>query len=102
LDLLVELSSAGLRVAGSASQMAPGCEDSAPLGDAPTLPRTAQGQDWAGLGACLARVKDEFSDETMCMIGGEDAMPWSDVARAISVAAGSEERTLFPVIVLAM
>jgi hypothetical protein len=96
-DLNILVGGEGLIVAGAGAKLRPGCRDTA-IGRVVAVPLRDGAQDWAELGRCLARVKEQFPSETTVIVSADPNIPFADVANAMVAARGSTARPLFPAI----
>ena len=91
----------GVVVAGSGGKLAPGCATTA-SGRVMTVPRNANGYDWAALTACVARVKAEpqFADENQVIVGADPTIEYEHMIRAMDALHSQGTTELFPNVML--
>ncbi|RKH10299.1 biopolymer transporter ExbD [Corallococcus praedator] len=99
LMLQVLISEKGLYVRGN------GKEAAAPEGDAPTLPRRADGTyDYAALNARLVKIKAEFPQETKVIVAADPNIPYDALIQTMDAlretAGPTERKLLFPDVTL--
>lgn len=100
LNLNVTVTRAGAIVAGAGGKLAPGCSTTAP-GKVITVASQANGeQDWVGVNACVAKVKQEYPDETRVTISADPEVPYQDVIAAMDAVRGTTDNELFPDVLL--
>lgn len=92
LELGVAVTAQGVRVFASGGSLGRGCRQLQRWGErAPTL-RTDEA---FGLGWCLARVQEEFPEESVVRFHFADDVPFARAARLLVIAQGDDERELF-------
>lgn len=100
LNLNVTIVAEGVIVAGSGGKLAPGCTTTA-SGRVVTVPRLASGAyDWAGLTACVQRIKQQFPEEETVTIGADPLVEYQHLIGAMDALRGSGEERLFPEVLL--
>ncbi len=101
LNLSVTVTAEGVVVAGSGGKLAPGCATTA-SGRVMTVPRNANGYDWAALTACVARVKAEpqFADENQVIVGADPTIEYEHMIRAMDALHSQGTTELFPNVML--
>ncbi|MCC7538968.1 MAG: biopolymer transporter ExbD [Deltaproteobacteria bacterium] len=108
LNLTVTVGNDGIFVAGSGATMAPRCMGPAPLGTrSPTIPKrmldvVREGQmrrmmtyDWAALTDCVARIKNEFPDETQVIVSADPVVEYEHLVAAMDALRNQGQRRLF-------
>jgi biopolymer transport protein TolR len=100
LNLNVTVTRSGIIVAGSGGKLARGCETTA-AGKVITVPARMSGeQDWPGLTDCVARVKEQFQDETRVTVSADPEVPYEDVIAALDSVRHKGDEELFPDVLL--
>jgi len=95
LDLSVTVADSGVVVAGRDGGIAPGCGGTTD-GPGVTVPRTAEGHDFAALRACLERVHARFPDEREVILSADPSVSYEELIGAMDAARGSADAPLFP------
>lgn len=108
LNLTVTVGNDGIFVAGSGATMGPRCEGPAPLGTrSPTVPkrmlevyrdgamRRMMTYDWAALTTCVARIKNEFPDETQVIVSADPVVEYEYLVAAMDALRRQGNRMLF-------
>ncbi len=100
LNLTVTVTDRGIIVAGSGGKLAPGCETTG-SGEVITVPMNGRDYDWAALRACVAKVKQEFPDETKVTVSADPLVEYRDLIAAMdAVRETDDEEELFPEVLL--
>jgi biopolymer transport protein ExbD len=99
LNLNVTVTQSGVIVAGSGGKLAPGCANTA-LGAVMTVPRRNNDYDWPGLTACVARVKEQFPEETQVTISADPLVEYQHLIRAMDAVRNRGSDELFPTVLL--
>ncbi|MEM6960847.1 MAG: biopolymer transporter ExbD [Myxococcota bacterium] len=100
LNLNVTVTENGVIVAGSGGKLAPGCENTAG-GRVLTVPKKSDGSyDWEALTTCVARVKEQFPDETQVTVSADQLVEFQHLVGAMDAIRNQGENELFPDVML--
>lgn len=114
LNLNVTITDDGVIVTGSGGKLAPGCKDTA-QGRVVTVPKKdfmreaepgskqkkkVRDHDWDGLTDCAANIKTTFPDEEEVIIGADPMVIYEHVVYAMDALRGSDDKELFPKVLL--
>jgi biopolymer transport protein TolR len=117
LNLNLTITDSGVIVTGSGGKLAPGCTTTA-LGRVVTVPKTVQAlvdpltgrpiqpprqamqYDWPGLTQCVARVKEQFPEETQVIISADPLVEYEHLIAAMDAVRFDGTRELFPEVLL--
>ena len=100
LNLNVTVTGEGVIVSGSGGKLARGCETTAP-GKVITVPARMDGRhDWRGLTACVAKVKEQFEEETRVTVSADPEVPYDDLLGAMDSVRHRGGQELFPDVLL--
>lgn len=94
LNLSVTVAEEGVFVSGEGAHLAPGCADTTSRAVV-TVPRTARGQDFAGLRDCLRAVHRRFPEEDSLILTADPLVPYEDVVQAMDAARGDAHEPWF-------
>ena len=100
LNLSVFVTQNGITVTGSTGKLAPGCETTA-AGEVLTVPKRGSDYDWSGLRACVAKVKEEFPDETRVTVSADNLVEFQDLIAAMDAVRSEDDGgELFPEVLI--
>ena len=99
LNLSLTITQNGIIVAGSGGKLAPGCTQTI-SGKTVTVPRLGANYDWKALTECVAKVKQEFPDETQVIIQADPVIEYQYVVAAMDAVRNKGDQELFPDLML--
>jgi biopolymer transport protein TolR len=100
LNLSVTIAEAGIIVSGSGGKLAPGCTQMQP-GRVITVPRRGDGSfDWEQLTACVARVHQQFPDESQVILSADPTIEYEQIIHAMDAVRAQGADPLFPDVML--
>ena len=100
LNLNVTVTENGVIVAGSGGKLAPGCETTAG-GRVLTVPKRSNGEyDWEALTTCVARVKEQFPEETQVTVSADQLVEYRYLIGAMDAIRNRGADELFPQVML--
>jgi biopolymer transport protein TolR len=99
LNLNLTVVERGVIVTGSGGKLSPGCATTS-TGDVITVRSSGGEYDWPALTECVARVKQEFPDETQVTVSADSLIQFEHVIGAMDAVRNQGDEELFPDVLL--